>query len=267
MGIPNSISTEAVARTLTEAEGLPWGELGEPERSYWLERASAFVDRYIFHENAVELEDEITAPETPASRETDARIDAVQAAARSDAKALAAAAERMLSKAADPRYATTDGQPARPGHEDGAAPAPVGPDGQHAAYWVLSPAERAKGFVRPVRRSYKHVGILGPRFPLRDMTEAEQAHFGGGYAKIELYPESELPAVGRGWKQADLDRVGKGCGGVTTMGQAIAETYARDPHFYSATMCVRCGNHFPVGKDGEFVWVDGALEPPERVGT
>lgn len=41
------------------------------------------------------------------------------------------------------------------------------------------------------------------------------------------------------------------CGGDTTMGQALAETYARDPGFYSGTFCCACGAHFPVG---EFVW-------------
>ncbi len=30
------------------------------------------------------------------------------------------------------------------------------PTAQHAAYLVLSEEERAKGFVRPVRRSYRH---------------------------------------------------------------------------------------------------------------
>lgn len=44
------------------------------------------------------------------------------------------------------------------------------------------------------------------------------------------------------------------CGAVTTMSQAIAETYARDPNFYGATYCTRCVGHFPVGEDGEFVW-------------
>ena len=38
---------------------------------------------------------------------------------------------------------------------------------------------------------------------------------------------------------------------VTTMGQALAETWARDPKFYSGTYCVHCGMHRPVG---EFVW-------------
>ena len=38
------------------------------------------------------------------------------------------------------------------------------------------------------------------------------------------------------------------------MGLNLAETYARQPDFYGATMCARCHNHFPVGKNGEFVW-------------
>lgn len=47
------------------------------------------------------------------------------------------------------------------------------------------------------------------------------------------------------------------CGAATTMGQALAETYAADPAFYGATMCVRCRAHFPVGINGQFVWEDG----------
>lgn len=69
-------------------------------------------------------------------------------------------------------------------------------------YLVLSEEERAKGFVRPVRRSYRHLT----------------------------------------------------CGGVTTMGVALAETYARNPKFYGATYCCACQMHRPVGPDGEFVW-------------
>ena len=53
------------------------------------------------------------------------------------------------------------------------------------------------------------------------------------------------------------------CGGVTTMGLALAETYARDPSFYSGTFCAVCRSHFPVGADGEFTW-DGTSE---KVGT
>jgi hypothetical protein len=53
------------------------------------------------------------------------------------------------------------------------------------------------------------------------------------------------------------------CGVVTRMGKDIAETYARDPFFYSGTFCVGCGKHLPVGADGEFTW-DGTTE---KVGT
>ncbi|WP_291988335.1 hypothetical protein [Luteitalea sp.] len=89
-------------------------------------------------------------------------------------------------------------------------------DGQNQAYLVLSDEERAKGFVRPVRQSYVHVGAEGASR--------------------------------------------RGCGALTTMGRAIAETYARDPQFYGATFCCGCGRHLPVA---EFVW-DGTSE---RVGS
>ena len=153
---------------------------------------------------------------------------------------------------------TTDPNDPRLGHGGDDKPVP-----QNATYLVLSEEERAKGFVRPVRSSYRHVGIAGPRYPLRDLTAEEAARHGAGYTKYEQYPESESPLVGRAWKQADLDRVGKGCGTVTTMGRALAETYARQPHFYGATYCCGCSMHRPVGRDGEFVW-EGT---DERVGT
>jgi hypothetical protein len=80
------------------------------------------------------------------------------------------------------------------------------PNGQQQAYVVLSAEERAKGFVKPVRRSYVH----------------------------------------------------NKCGVETRMGTAIAETYARNPNFYSGTFCVGCREHFPLA---QFVWSDG--EPME----
>ena len=83
--------------------------------------------------------------------------------------------------------------------------------GQHEAYWVLSVEERGKGFVRPVRRAYRHLT----------------------------------------------------CGTVTWMEEALAETYAHDPTFYGSTFCVACSGHFPVGDDGQFVWLDA---PDEKVG-
>lgn len=57
------------------------------------------------------------------------------------------------------------------------------------------------------------------------------------------------------------------CGHITTMSRKIAETYARDPYFYSGTFCTTCRNHFPIGEDGEFVWyeMDGSTGP--KVGT
>ena len=82
----------------------------------------------------------------------------------------------------------------------------VEPIPQHEVYLILTDEERAKGFVRPVRRSYRH----------RD-------------------PQCET---------------------VTTMGQALAETYARNPSFYGATYCCGCRMHRPVGAHGEFTWMD-----------
>lgn len=46
------------------------------------------------------------------------------------------------------------------------------------------------------------------------------------------------------------------CGVVTVMGLQLAETYARDPKFYSGTYCVGCRDHFPVD---QFFW-DGTNE-------
>lgn len=75
------------------------------------------------------------------------------------------------------------------------------PSGQNEAYLVLSEEERKKGFVRPLRRSYRHAT----------------------------------------------------CGEITSMSPAIAETYARNPKFYGATFCIKCGGHFPLA---EFKWAD-----------
>lgn len=82
--------------------------------------------------------------------------------------------------------------------------ADAGPVPQAEMYLVLSEQERARGFVRPVRRSYVHAT----------------------------------------------------CGTVTTMSQAIAETYAAKPKFYGATYCVACQRHLPVA---DFTW-DGTTE-------
>jgi len=164
--------------------------------------------------------------------------------------------------------ASTDG--VTPGYEHAAAPGPLKPNGQHASYWILSDAERTKGFVRPVRESYKHVGAPGPQHPLRALADDERARFADcGYVQFETYPPGTRgSATGRYWTQAELDAAGKGCGSVTRMGRAIAETYAREPHFYGSTFCVQCGTHIPVGARGEFVWCDETgTATTERVGT
>lgn len=137
--------------------------------------------------------------------------------------------------------------------------------GQQEGYVVLAEEERAKGFVRPVRRSYRHVGAPGPKYPLRALTDDESKALGcwNPGNRFEQYPASESPVIGRIWRAEDLAKIGRACGVVTTMGQTLAETYARDPYFYSGTFCCGCGTHFPVGPDGEFVW-DGTNE---RVGT
>lgn len=87
----------------------------------------------------------------------------------------------------------TDGSPVTDNHRE------LMGNGQQKGYVVLSTEERSKGFIRPVRRTYRH----------------------------------------------------KPCNSTTSMGLALAETYARDPLFYSGTFCVKCSAHFPLD---QFVW-------------
>lgn len=145
------------------------------------------------------------------------------------------------------------------------------PSGMQKKYLVLSEEERAKGFVRPVRQSYIHVGKK-PNYKAihRMLTDKEKKQYPSkGYVAVmttvtkddgsflggSYVTQEELDA----WKNNEL--IG-GCGATTTMGLALSETYARDPKFYGSTFCATCGKHYPVGEYGEFVWEDG-----ERVGT
>jgi len=151
-----------------------------------------------------------------------------------------------------PKKTLTDGAPVTPEHLELKA------NGQQKGYVVLSEEERKRGFIRPVRVAYIHVGKL-PQFPLRDLTAEEQQRYSSfKYSKYEEYPESESPKAGRFWTEAQLK---SGCGGATTMSRSIAETYARDPKFYGATFCCHCASHLPVD---EFIWDDGS---GERVGS
>jgi hypothetical protein len=148
-----------------------------------------------------------------------------------------------------------DGQPVYPEHKE------INPaTGQQRDYVVLSAEERAKGYVRPVRTSYIHVGPPPPT-NLRDLTDEEKERYSDrNYVKYEEHgPDLYSAAVGRYWTQEQLDN--KGCGQVTRMSRAIAETYARDPYFYGGTFCIGCGKHLPLE---EFVWLDN---PDQRVGS
>jgi hypothetical protein len=140
-------------------------------------------------------------------------------------------------------------------------------DGQHEVYLVLSEEERAKGFIRPFRNKYIHVGrkieqigiIKTLEESLVDCSDFAKGHYTkeNGYVAYLKYPESDSPVIGRFIKQNELDAFNShedylgGCGVETKMGKDLSETYARDPKFYGATFCVGCGKHLPVN---EFVW-------------
>lgn len=128
--------------------------------------------------------------------------------------------------------------------------------GQQQGYVVLSEEERKKGFVRPYRNTYIHVGVR-PQNPTRPLTEEEKERHGSQYVLFEEYPASESPVLGKFWTKLELE---SGCGTETVMGRSIAETYARDPKFYGGTFCCGCRGHFPLD---QFIWKD----TDERVGS
>lgn len=131
--------------------------------------------------------------------------------------------------------------------------------GMQQNYIVLTPEERAKGFVKRVRRSYLHVGPPAAPASLRDLTPDEVERYSQfGYVKYEPYPEGNS-SLGKYWTHKELQRAGKRCGSVTTMGTALAETYARNPRFYSGTFCCSCHTHFDLN---EFEWEDGEPMDP-----
>ena len=158
----------------------------------------------------------------------------------------------------DQKRCTTDGKPPIDPKGEG-APGPINPEtGQHTQYWVLCEEERAKGFIRPFRDTYVHKGIR-IKGKVRLLTDDEKTKYADDFVAFDVYPESER-GIGRLLVQKEYDSVKNGyyggCGVATKMGQALSETYARDPKFYGATFCCGCGKHFPVS---EFVWDDGEV--------
>ena len=118
----------------------------------------------------------------------------------------------------EPKTSLTDTVPEGHDHRE------LKDNGQQLAYVVLTEEERAKGFVRPYRDAYVHVGVGGHEIDPNDMSKH--------------------------------GRTGSACGTLTRIRGSIAETYARDPSFYSGTFCAGCGKHLPLE---EFVW-DGTNE-------
>ena len=129
--------------------------------------------------------------------------------------------------------------------------------GQNDCYLVLSEEERAKGFIRPYRSAYTHVGRLveSEEGIIEPLPKEEAKRYGDkNYTYFLRYPESRSPLVGKALTQEEVDNMGKhigGCGTLTTMGRALSETYARDPKFYGGTYCTGCNKHLPVS---EFKW-------------
>ena len=118
---------------------------------------------------------------------------------------------------------TTDPKDPALGHGADDKPVPM-----NEKYLVLSDAELAKGYIRPFRDKYIHVGVGGSEVDPNDPSKH--------------------------------GRTGLGCGTETVMGEKLSATYARDPKFYGSTYCCGCSMHRPVA---EFVWsADGA-----RVGS
>lgn len=151
----------------------------------------------------------------------------------------------------EPKTCTTSGRPV-----DVVRAEQTETEGQHRDYIVLCPDERAKGFIRPYRDKYVHAGravcgaFLDPRHirmgkEFWEICAQEPGHAGpcGSPFYGDLLP-SEATQIHRTHRKG-------GCGAETKMGNALSETYARDPKFYGATFCVKCNKHLPVD---EFVW-------------
>jgi len=145
---------------------------------------------------------------------------------------------------------------------------PKGEGQQNECYLILSEEERAKGFIRPYRNRYIHVGknVSAHWKSIHRMVDEEEKQEEGmeKYVAIMtvLTKEDGSFQGGSYVTQEELDawkngkRIG-GCGGKTIMAREIGESYARNPSFYGSTWCMNCQKHIHVG---EFIWDDGSGE-------
>ena len=130
-----------------------------------------------------------------------------------------------------------------------------------AARERLEQAKREAAAAIPVDRSARQ--LSGGGAVTEDHREIKPES-GQQKGYIVLTPAERVKGFTRPYR--DAYRHSK-CGKITTMSRDIAETYARDPGFYSGTFCTTCRAHFPVGENGEFTWyeMDGREGP--KVGT
>ena len=133
------------------------------------------------------------------------------------------------------------------------------PGPQCEVYLVLSEEERAKGFVRPVRTAYVHIGrdLSHYKGIHRMLTEEEQKEHPKYVAVMTVLENEDGTFKGGSYvttEELEAYQFGKrigGCNFPTSMGRELAETYARNPRFYGSTYCSYCRKHLPVS---EFRW-------------
>ena len=130
-----------------------------------------------------------------------------------------------------------------------------------AARRALEQAKRESAAAIPVDRSLIQLASGGP------VTEGHReidATSGQQKAYVVLTAHERAKGFVRPVRDAYRH---SNCGAITTMSRAIAETYARDPGFYSGTFCTTCRSHFPVGDHGEFTWYEDDGSEGPKVGT
>ena len=107
---------------------------------------------------------------------------------------------------------------------------------------------RKAGMVPPVDRSQR---VLTDGSPVPETEDHRELRDDGQQKGYIVLSEEERA---RGYvRLVRLTYIHTPCGTVTRMAQSIAETFARDPKFYSGGFCIGCRAHFP---NDQFVWQD-----------